>query len=148
MDSPVGKIVSIGKDTATVEVERMAACARCAAGKGCGAGLLSGPSKAALLEVSLSPNSHFTHGDKVRLQLQPAHLLRATILVYGLPLAGMLLGLGAGWLISQPLTDGVAVVYAIAGLAAGFTAGRWQLNRNHCLKQFIPKVESVVGVPS
>ncbi len=148
MDSPVGKIVSIGNDSATVEVERIAACARCAAGKGCGAGLLSGSTKATMLEVSLTPNSQFSAGDEVRLTLEPAHLLRATILVYGLPLAGMVLGLSAGWLISRPLTDGVAVACAVAGLAAGFIAGRWQLNRNHCLKQFIPKIEGPAGVAS
>lgn len=148
MESPVGKIVSIDNDHATVEVERIAACARCAAGKGCGAGLLSGSSKAAMFEVALSPHSHFSAGDEVRLKLEPAHLLRATILVYGLPLAGMLLGVGAGSLISRPLTDGVAVTYTLAGLAAGFVAGRWQLNRNHCLKHFIPKIEDPAGVPS
>lgn len=101
-----------------------------------------------MLEVSLTPNSQFSAGDKVRLKLEPAHLLRATILVYGLPLAGMVLGLSAGWLISRPLTDGVAVACAVAGLAAGFIAGRWQLNRNHCLKQFIPKIEGPAGVAS
>jgi sigma-E factor negative regulatory protein RseC len=148
MDSPVGKIVSISNDSATVEVERIAACARCAAGKGCGAGLLSGSTKAAILEVSLSPHSQFSAGDEVRLKLEPAHLLRATILVYGLPLAGMVLGPSAGWLISRPLTDGVAVAYAAAGLAAGFIASRWLLNRNHCLKQFIPKIEGPAGVAS
>ena len=148
MDSPVGKIVSIGNGSATVEVERIAACARCAAGKGCGAGLLSGSTKAATLEVSLSSHSQFSEGDEVTLKLEPAHLLRATILVYGLPLAGMVLGLSAGWLVSRPLADGVAVACAVAGLAAGFIAGRWQLNRNHCLKQFIPKIEGPADVAS
>ena len=148
MDSPVGKIISIGNGNATVEVERIAACARCAAGKGCGAGLLSGTTKAATLQVSLSPHSQFSVGDEVSLKLEPAHLLRATILVYGLPLVGMVLGLSTGWLISRPLTDGAAVAFAVAGLATGLAAGRWQLNRNHCLRQFIPKIEGPAGVAS
>jgi len=148
MDSPVGIIVSIDNGSATVEVERIAACARCASGKGCGAGLLSGSTKAAVFEVSLSPHSHFSEGDEVSLKLEPAHLLRATILVYGLPLAGIVLGVSAGWLISRPLTDGVAAAFAVAGLVAGIIAGRRQLNRNHCLKQFIPKIEGPAGVAS
>jgi hypothetical protein len=42
------------------------------------------------------------------------------------------------------LSDPEAIVYAIIGLAAGHLAGRWQLNRRGCLKQFIPKIEGVV----
>ncbi len=101
-----------------------------------------------MLEVSLSPQSQYSIGDEVSLKLEPAHLLRATMLVYGLPLAGMVLGLSAGWLISRPLTDGVAVAYAVAGLTAGLAAGRWQLNRNNCLREFIPKIEGPAGAPS
>ncbi len=144
MDAPIGKIVSIGPDSATVAVERSAACPRCAAGKGCGAGLLSGSTRPAMLEVSLSPQLKLSQGDEVRLTLEPSHLLRASLLVYGLPLAGIILMLVAGWLISRPLSDPEAIVYAITGLAAGLLAGRWQLNRRDCLKQFIPKIEGVV----
>ena len=140
MDSPVGKIVSIGPGTATVAVERTAACPRCAAGKGCGAGLLSGSKRPAMLEVSLSPQLGLSEGDEVRLILEPSHLLQATVLVYGLPLAGIVLMLVGGWLISKPLSDPEAIAYAIAGLAAGLIAGRWQLNRRNCLKQFVPKI--------
>ena len=144
MDSPIGKIVSIGPGSATVAVERTAACPRCAAGKGCGAGLLSGSTRPAMLEVSLPPNLSLSEGDEVRLTLEPSHLLRASLLVYGLPLAGIILMLIVGWLISRPLSDPEAIAYAIAGLAAGLLAGHWQLNRRDCLKQFVPKIEGMV----
>jgi len=144
MDSPIGKIVSIGPGSATVAVERTAACPRCAAGKGCGAGLLSGTTRPAMLEVSISPNLSLSEGDEVRLTLEPSHLLRASLLVYGLPLAGIILMLVAGWFISSPLSDPEAIAYAIAGLAAGLVAGRWQLNRRDCLKQFVPTIDGLV----
>lgn len=98
-----------------------------------------------MLEVSLSPHLSLSEGDEVRLSLEPSHLLRASLLVYGLPLAGIILMLVAGWLISAPLSDPEAIAYAIAGLAAGLFAGRWQLNRRDCLKQFVPKIEGAVG---
>ena len=146
MDSPVGKIVSIGQGKATVAVERTAACPRCAAGKGCGAGLLSGSTRPALLEVSLSPHLRIGEGDAVRLTLEPSYLLRASLLVYGLPLAGIVLVLVAGWFISRPLSDLEAITYAGVGLAAGYFAGRWQLNRQNCLKQFVPKIAGSADV--
>ncbi len=151
MDSPLGKIVSIERGSATVTVERIAACPRCAAGKGCGAGLLNGGRSSALLEVPLSPASSLREGDEVRLTLEPSHLLRATLLVYGLPLAGIVLMLITGWFISRPLTDAAAIAYAIAGLAAGIFASHRQLNRHQCLKHFVPKIEgradAVSGIP-
>jgi sigma-E factor negative regulatory protein RseC len=140
MDSPVGKIVSIVDGKATVEVERKAACPRCAAGKGCGAGLLSGSTRPALLEVSVSAHQQFSEGDEVRLSLEPSHLLQATMLVYGLPLAGTALMLIVGWSIMKPLSDPEAIAFAVAGLAAGLIAGRWQLSRRDCLKHFVPKI--------
>ena len=145
MDSPVGKILSISQGRATVAVERTAACPRCAAGKGCGAGLLSGSTRPAVLEVSLSPHLKLSEGDEVRLILEPSNLLHASLLVYGLPLAGIVLMLVAGWLISRPLSDPEAIAYAIAGLTAGLLAGRWQLNRRDCLKQFVPKIEALIN---
>ncbi len=151
MDSPLGKIVAIGRGSATVTVERTVACPRCAAGKGCGAGLLSGGGTSALLQVPLSPDSSLREGDEVRLTLEPSHLLRATLLVYGLPLAGIVLMLITGWFISRPLTDAAAIAYAIAGLAAGILASHRQLNRHECLKHFVPKIEgradAASGIP-
>ncbi len=97
-----------------------------------------------MLEVSLAPNLGLSEGDEVRLTLEPSHLLRASLLVYGLPLAGIILMLVAGWLISSPLSDPEAIAYAIAGLAAGLVAGRWQLNRRDCLKQFVPTIDGLV----
>jgi sigma-E factor negative regulatory protein RseC len=148
MESPVGKIVSIGQGTATVAVERTAACPRCAAGKGCGAGLLSGSRGPALLQVSLSPQWNVGAGDEVRLTLEPAHLLRASLLVYGLPLAGMVLTLAVAWLLARPLSDPQAIAYAAVGLVAGFIASRWQLNRRNCLKQFVPKITGFTDASS
>lgn len=101
-----------------------------------------------MFEITLSPHLRLSEGDEVRLTLEPSHLLRASLLVYGLPLAGIVLMLVAGWLISRPLSDPEAVAYAIAGLTAGLLAGRWQLNRRDCLKQFVPKIAgSAVDTP-
>lgn len=140
MESPVGKIVSIHDGTATVAVARTAACPRCAAGKGCGAGLLGGSRSPALLDVSLAPDSRYREGDEVRLTLEPSDLLQATLLVYGLPLAGTVLALLVGWSIMTPLSDSKAIAFALTGLAAGIMAGRWQLHRRDCLTRFVPRI--------
>lgn len=146
MESPVGTIVSIVAGAATVQVDRAAACARCAAGKGCGAGLLGGSSRPAYFRVPLPPNTRIREGDRVQLTLAPSELLRATMFVYGLPLAGIVLMLVAGWLVMSPLSDAQGIALAVTGLAAGLLAGRWRLHRRDCLKQFVPKIESIADV--
>lgn len=148
MESPVGKIVSIGDGKAMVEVERKAACPRCASGKGCGAGLLSGSTRPTLLEVSVASRQQYREGDEVRLTLEPSRLMHASLLVYGLPLLGMVVMLVLGWSLMRPLSDPQAIAFAIGGLATGMMAGRWQLNRRDCLKHFVPKISGAADVGS
>lgn len=140
MDSPVGRIVSIADGYATVSVDAAEICARCAAGKGCGAGLLTGSNRTRLIEVHLSPGSGLAAGDEVKLTLAPAHLLRAAVLAYGLPLGGIVIAPGAAWFLNQSLNDHTAIALAIGGLLIGGLFGRHFLNKDACLKNLVPTV--------
>ncbi|MCH6549839.1 MAG: SoxR reducing system RseC family protein [Proteobacteria bacterium] len=140
MDSPVGRIVSVAPGHATVMVDAALVCARCAAGKGCGAGLLTGASRSRLIDVSVTPGMDLKPGDDVRLTLAPSHLLRAAVLAYGMPLAGVIIALGIAWMMSRTLNDVLAVTLAICGLVAGALFGRHFLNQDDCLKNLVPTV--------
>ncbi len=140
MDSPVGRIVSVAPGHATVMVDAALVCARCAAGKGCGAGLLTGASRSRLIDVSVTPGMDLKPGDDVRLTLAPSHLLRAAVLAYGMPLAGVIIALGIAWIMSRTLNDVLAVTLAICGLVAGALIGRHFLNQDDCLKNLVPTV--------
>lgn len=141
MQSPVGTITRIESATAIVEVEREAACKRCAEGRGCGAGLLSGTKRNAVLRIALPQSSELQEGDRVILTLESRYLLRATALAYGLPLAGLTLVLGTAQWIAGPLSDLPSVVLAAAGLLAGYLLSRWQLRQQACLRHFVPLIE-------
>ena len=140
MESIQGTILSVSGQLATVKVQSAAVCPRCAAGKGCGAGLLGASSAPKSIDVELPPAADFSPGDVVALSISPKRLLHASVLVYGLPLAGALALLLLGVLFLRPLTDAVAVSLAMAGLLGGFLLGRNQLGRERCLKQFVPTV--------
>jgi len=142
MNSPVGTIVSIADGHATVSVDAAPICARCAAGKGCGAGLLAGSNRSRLVDVPLTAGMQFKAGDEVRLSLQPAHLLRAAVFAYGLPLGGVVLALGLAWSLNQSLDDRFAVVLAVAGLVAGVLVGRHFLNEDGCLRNLAPTIST------
>ena len=140
MESPVGRIVSLAKGYATVSVDAAKNCARCAAGKGCGAGLLTGSKRSHLIEVQLSPGLGLKAGDEVKLELAPANLLRAAFLAYGLPLGGIIIALGVAGFFDSALDDQLAVVLAVGGLVGGVLLGRHYLNKDGCLKNLVPTI--------
>ena len=129
MDRASGKIVFVSAATATVSVAATG-CPRCAAGKGCGAGLLTGTSDPTEIEIQLPPGHHYRVGEDVTLSIASSSLLRAALLAYGLPLAGTVLALIIGWLVMAPLSDLAGGLIAVAGLLAGFAAGRSQLKKD------------------
>lgn len=143
MQNPKGKIVSL-VDSATgmcavVDVDLAVVCPRCAAGKGCGAGLFGAGSGNRQVEASIRPGLKVAEGDVVEIGLAPDNLLHAAIIVYGLPLLGALVAAGLAYGFS--LGDAAAALAALAGLSAGLVAGRWRLSQTSCLQRFVPTVE-------
>lgn len=142
MDNPQGRILSIHRDDtpphAVVEVAASLRCARCAAGKGCGAGILGGDEKLRRVEALLRNDLDVGEGDQVAIELAPNNLLRASSIVYGLPLLGAVGGaFGAWW---SGMGDLGAALAAIAGVGVGILAGRRRLQRTECLRTFTPVV--------
>lgn len=145
MDNPKGTVVSLvnnaGDVCATIDVDVSATCPRCAAGKGCGAGVLSAGSGPRRIQVPVDPNLDLAEGDVVDLELAPANILRASVIVYGLPMLGAIAGAGIAFAFA--LGDVAAAAAALLGIAAGLVAGRWRLRQRSCLHQFVPTVGRV-----
>lgn len=141
MTNPQGIIVSVSAGRAVVSVEGGAVCPRCAEGRGCGAGLYGQSRGGRLVDARIPGGLQVDVGDTVRLVIAPRDLLGASLLAYGLPLAGLLLGaLAAAGMASAP-GDAVAVALAGLGLGAGLVLGRWRLRRAGCVRRFEPVVE-------
>jgi sigma-E factor negative regulatory protein RseC len=137
MNVPEGKVVLVGRGFATVSVNATAACARCAAGRGCGAGLLQKRRKR-LIRVNVAPGLALKVGDPVRLELAPRHLMRAAWLAYGLPLATMLIAVGAASALVDSGNELVAVLFGAGGLFTGTWTGRRILAKDDCLSRIMP----------
>ena len=142
MTDPQGTIIEITRDgrglRAIVAVEAAAVCARCASGRGCGAGVFTARQGVRRLEVALAAGSNLAEGDVVSIELAPGNVLRAALLVYGLPLAGA--AAGAALAFAAGLGDAGAAAMALAGLAAGAVAGRRRLRNDACVARFTPKL--------
>jgi positive regulator of sigma E activity len=147
MDTPRGRILSIERDAAppraVVEVARSLGCARCAAGKGCGAALAGPDAQPRRIEVHLAAGLDLDEGDEVCIELAPHNVLRAAMIVYGLPLGGAVTGAAVAYLAGAG--DPGAACAALVGLGAGLVAGRYRLRQSSCLEHFTPVITGRVA---
>lgn len=143
MDNPKGKIVSfVDRDDGTravVAVDVSSACPRCAAGKGCGAGLFASGDGVRQVEATIRPGLDIAERDDVEISLAPDNLLQAALVVYGPPLLGAVAAAALAYTVS--LGNGAAAVAALLGLISGLGVSRSWLRKSACLSQFVPTVE-------
>ncbi len=95
METPTGTLLSVAArgGLARVRVDQPAACARCAAGRGCGAGLFARERAGEVIEARVVADG-LEEGMAVDILLDDGGLWRAALFAYGYPLLG---ALGGGW---------------------------------------------------
>ena len=119
-------------------------CARCAAGKGCGAGVFGAGGKAREMTVTVADGLRVAPGDPVILSLRDSSLTRAAWYAYGLPLAGLLSASALAALLGAD--DAAALLSGAAGLAGGLIAGRWLGRRQDCVSRMRPVISAIAAV--
>lgn len=144
MNSTVGTVVSLRGEgshrTASVEVSAETVCARCAAGKGCGAGLFGKRETLRRVEAPVPRDMALREGDTVRLAMHSSDLLAAATVVYGWPLASGVMGALLAWQLGA--SDAVAAASALAGIGAGAWFARRRVRESACLERFTPRILS------
>lgn len=144
MKDPQGTIVEIVRDcrglTAIVDVDADTVCARCASGRGCGAGIFGALAGRRRLEIAVGENLELAAGDVVDIRLAPRNVLGAALIVYGLPLAGA--AAAAALAFAMSLGDAGAATMALGGLATGMLIARLRLRDDACLARFTPVVST------
>ncbi|HNP34631.1 MAG TPA: SoxR reducing system RseC family protein [Woeseiaceae bacterium] len=145
MNTTTGTVLSIGAQVpgrpereVLIAVDMDAVCSRCAAGKGCGAGLIGSSGAPRQVSASLAKGMELHPGDSVRLMLDAGSVLGAAVLAYGWPLFGALLGVGLARLFAPG--DAAAALAALSGLVIGILVARSRLARGRCLEQFALKI--------
>ena len=125
------RVLRVMGDVVWVQPESQAGCARCAAGQGCGGGVFAKLLRGRLQElpVQLPPEmqDRVRPDDQVLIGLSTVAVQRASLLMYGLPLSGLL----GGVLVASTATmsDGLALLGAASGLVGGLLLARWRAER-------------------
>lgn len=89
-------VVHVEGNIAEIVIEKQSACGSCSAKAGCGTSLLSTWFARRQLRLSLDNVIAAKSGDTVIVGMDEARLQRSSLLLYALPLAGLLVGAIAG----------------------------------------------------
>lgn len=145
MITETGKVVAVEGDKAWVQTIRASACQSCSARAGCGQRALASVSGGRANQVLVINSASARVGDEVVLGIDEQSLLRASLMVYGVPLLLMLAFCIAGfqWLGGSDLS---AIVGALSGMGVGFLlVRRWQSGASG---QYQPKMLRVNRIAS
>ena len=126
-----GVVTEVSGDTLTVAFERHEACGDCHAS-------MHGSENCAKHTVKLKGRANV--GDVIEVEMDDSHVMEASALAYMLPLAGFIIGLAAGWLISKGMNgrsgELMMALFAVIGTAAAYfimraldpklSKGRWE----------------------
>ncbi len=144
MITETGKVIALKGEHAWVQTIRTSACQSCAARSGCGQRALASVTGGRANQVLVRNHIQARVGDEVVIGIEESALLGASLLVYALPLATMVLGSLAGNL-AGPGSDGWAIAGGAAGLAAGFGVA-WFCQRKG-RRRYEPRLLRVNPVP-
>lgn len=121
------RVLRVADGVAWVQCESQSGCARCAAGEGCGGGLFAKLLRGRLEELPVTLPADRVRdplpGDWLLIGLSTSAVQSASLLMYGLPLAGLLAGaMGSAFMLANDLV-------ALAGALLGLSAGLWLARR-------------------
>lgn len=120
-----GRVERLDGESAWV-ICRPAACRVCDEGRGCGAGIFARLFASGAVRFCVSNRLGARPGERVIMGLDERGLLAAAFRLYGLPVAGLLLGSLLGVLVSGngPGQDLAALTGGLAGLGAALWRAR------------------------
>lgn len=124
-----GTVIAVSGNDAWVQTIRESACQSCSARHGCGQKALATMSGGQSRQIRVPNTLGARPGDQVTVAIQESALLRASLLVYALPLALMVVTTGMAGAV-LPGNDGLAMLAALAGLGGGLWLTRWYSRRD------------------
>lgn len=132
---PYGVVKEVHKNSVMVTMERQDMCGECHACE-----MISGKKSCTLTCQSRVPCKV---GDRVEVTLTNKHFLKATYIVYGIPLLGFILGILLGYSLAQIVTFGGEDIWVAIGAVIGTLIGvgyiKWA-DRKEKYKEYLPHI--------
>jgi sigma-E factor negative regulatory protein RseC len=130
MIEETGQVVKVEDDGMVwVETRRPSTCGACADRQGCGTSVLASVLGQRQAPVRVINSIGAVAGDRVVIGVSESGVLRGSLAVYAVPLAGLFIGALAGHYLGDGGIPRYADLWELLGAAAGFTAGLAWLRR-------------------
>jgi sigma-E factor negative regulatory protein RseC len=123
MIEETGRVVKVQGDYAWIETGPAATCGSCSARKGCGTSVLASVFGRRRSPVRALNRAGARTGEQVVIGISESSLVRGSLAVYMVPLAGLLVGALAGRYFGMDLLPAYAELASIVGAVAGLLAG-------------------------
>jgi len=141
-----GKVVALESDAVWVETIRSGTCGSCVARAGCGHGLLNQVLGKVGNRVRVLPGSFQLSGiqidDQVSIGIPEGVVLRGSVMVYLVPVLGLLIGATLGQL-SAPGSDVIAMLGAAGGFLSALLLTRLYALRFHNDSRYHPALVEI-----
>lgn len=147
MIKEVGQVVAIDGDTVWVQTQTKTSCSTCQVNKACGTGIIS---KSFSQKVFLTPMANHLQAqvnDQVEVGIPEDMVVKASLLVYFLPLLTMISGLIIGRMFFPNVAEGWLILSALIGLSVGFVLTRYIGQKISKNKQLEPVLLRIVNKP-
>ena len=142
-----GKVVAERGGTVWVQTQSKTGCSSCKVSSTCGSGIVN---KAFSHKVFVTPlkntiNAHIN--DEVEVGIPEDLVLKASLVVYLLPLICLMLALAISSLLLPDLSEVGSILSATIGLALGFVGVRWFAKQKSQQQQLEPVLLKIVKRP-
>lgn len=147
MFTEVGQVIAEEGDKVWVQTQSKTGCSSCKVSSTCGSGIVN---KAFSHKVFVTPlkntiNAHIN--DEVEVGIPEDLVLKASLVVYLLPLIGLILALALSSLMLPNLTELGSIMSATLGLIVGFLGVRWFARRKSARQELQPVLLKIVKRP-
>lgn len=137
---PVGRIEQVEGNLVTVSIERQDMCGECHACEVVG--------EIRTCTIKCHNICKGKQGETVEVELENTIFLRATALMYGVPLGGMMIGIGMGFLIPSGMGESVReacmAALGLIGMGIGLLWLR-KKDRNKAYDNLLPRAVKIIN---
>ncbi|WP_019569764.1 SoxR reducing system RseC family protein [Thioalkalivibrio sp. ALE11] len=133
-----GEVLDVDGHTARVRIQRRSTCGSCSARSGCGSGVLSDVLGRKPIEVRVGHSGDLQAGDTVTLGVRDTALVAGALMMYLLPLAGLIGVPALGMALFPGAGEGVLLLAGLGGLGAGLLGvRRWMRQRDAAFRPVV-----------
>ncbi|KLV06502.1 transcriptional regulator [Photobacterium ganghwense] len=143
-------VVAVETGRITVSCQQQTSCGSCGSRDSCGTGIVSKALPGRRHEITIATREKASVGDTVEIGLSERSMLQSALLVYVLPLLGLVLGaiLGQWWFVSLAGGGELGVIVTALGFAgAGLWLARRLATRLEGDSAYQPTLIRVLGTP-